>query len=368
MSLRAWAVVGMTIAVITVQEDRPVNGSQELEAATLPKKIYLQEAGGGFNYCFYLVLINRTADALSLAGAQVTCYMDGQVRKLEIWDPETFKKRSSSGGVLIRASERLFLRSTGEIPEGPGGRVSLHFRLNYRQSQGEGKDFEVEIPLHVYRQKGVFSLPFSGRWFVLNGHAPGEAHRLAARGQAFSWDFTYRKEGRDCRILEVLPERQLTNGDFYGFGQPVLAVADGEVVKAEGSRQDEVPTFVFSPYMLKTPQDPYEILGNYVVICHEGHEYSLVAHLQKDSVLVRAGDRVSRGQPIGRCGNSGDSTYPHIHFQVMNGPDHFRDEGIPVKMAHYGLINGESDRSIDAGSPRKGDFIENRALSTRRSK
>jgi hypothetical protein len=204
-----------------------------------------------------------------------------------------------------------------------------------------------------------FSLPFSQRWYVANGHGINENHRLAAGGQSFAWDFTYRPEGKDHRIKEVVPETKLVPEDFYAFGQPVLAPAPGEVIRIENKREDEAPTIVYSPYLWKQVDNPYEILGNYVVIQHHDGEFSLLAHLQKGSVLVKPHDLVSRGQIIGACGNSGDSTYPHIHFQVMDGPDHFRSQGLPVKIADYWLYTQGRRESVVSGVPREGQIVAN---------
>ncbi len=61
-----------------------------------------------------------------------------------------------------------------------------------------------------------------------------------------------------------------------------------------------------------------QFLGNYIVIKHAENEYSLIAHLQQYSIIVNEGQNVKYGDIIGKVGNSGNSTEPHIHFQVMN--------------------------------------------------
>ena len=63
--------------------------------------------------------------------------------------------------------------------------------------------------------------------------------------------------------------------------------------------------------------------GNAVVITHPGGWESQYAHLREGSVLVRSGDRVSVGQPLGLIGMSGKANYPHLHFEL-------RHEGIIV--------------------------------------
>ncbi|CAI6023194.1 M23 family metallopeptidase [Cohnella sp. JJ-181] len=59
--------------------------------------------------------------------------------------------------------------------------------------------------------------------------------------------------------------------------------------------------------------------GNMVAIRHANGEITTLAHLKRGSVKVKAGDRVAAGQPIGQCGNSGESTEPHMHIQTAAG-------------------------------------------------
>lgn len=74
---------------------------------------------------------------------------------------------------------------------------------------------------------------------------------------------------------------------------------------------------------------PEPICGNYVVLRHDNEEYSLYGHLQYHSLTVKKGETVKQGQPIGRLGNTGKSGCPHLHFQLMNGPDYSTARGLP---------------------------------------
>jgi murein DD-endopeptidase MepM/ murein hydrolase activator NlpD len=69
----------------------------------------------------------------------------------------------------------------------------------------------------------------------------------------------------------------------------------------------------------------------------------MYGHLRRGSLTVRPGDRVRAGQPIARCGNSGNSTEPHVHFQLMDGPDLDAARGIPFTWRGIGVPgNGET--------------------------
>lgn len=98
--------------------------------------------------------------------------------------------------------------------------------------------------------------------------------------------------------------------DFAIFGQPLLAVADGRVAAALDTRPD-LPVGASTWHGME---------GNHVVLDIGGGRYVLYAHLERGSLRVRTGDRVRRGQVIGRVGDSGNSGEPHLHMQVQNTP------------------------------------------------
>ena len=104
-------------------------------------------------------------------------------------------------------------------------------------------------------------------------------------------------------------------GDWRGtYGAPLYAVADGTVVVAVDGRPDIAPGA--SP-LLSAPED---FTGNEVVLKIAPGQYAVYFHLERGSVRVRVGQRVRRGQQIGALGNSGNSTAPHLHFGIQDGP------------------------------------------------
>jgi murein DD-endopeptidase MepM/ murein hydrolase activator NlpD len=179
-----------------------------------------------------------------------------------------------------------------------------------------------------YRRKTRYSLPFrtpaEGEWYVFNG-GPDEQ-------TSHSWDLVSQRYAYDFVVVGVALRRwrEGTEGrklaDYLCYGEPVLAPADGVVVAVEDGIRD-------APRPGTGWLDPFarHIAGNHVVIEHadEG-EYSFLAHLAPGSISVGVGERVSRGQQVGRCGNSGNSTEPHLHFQVQDRADFFEAAGLPV--------------------------------------
>ncbi|WP_338780342.1 M23 family metallopeptidase [Metabacillus sp. FJAT-52054] len=113
----------------------------------------------------------------------------------------------------------------------------------------------------------------------------------------------------------------LKNESYYAFGQPVAAPLEGTVIKTVDGLKDNVPGEL-------NPDHPE---GNYVVIKHKNGEYSILAHFMKNSIKVREGEKVKTGQILGKCGNSGNSTEAHIHFQVSSSPDIMTGKSIRIQ-------------------------------------
>ena len=124
---------------------------------------------------------------------------------------------------------------------------------------------------------------------------------------------------------------------FVGFGRPVLAPVSGRVEAvhdAEPDHDGRRSQLTLVPYMLgqarRARRGAVGLAGNHVVIAigAEG-PFVLLAHLQYGSVQVQPGQLVSEGDPVARCGNSGNSTEPHVHLQVSDSTDWTNSRGLP---------------------------------------
>ncbi|WP_438354219.1 peptidoglycan DD-metalloendopeptidase family protein [Microbacterium sp. CJ88] len=88
------------------------------------------------------------------------------------------------------------------------------------------------------------------------------------------------------------------------------------------------------------------IAGNHVVLAVAGG-FVLLAHLRRGSVAVSPGEQVAAGAPLGACGNSGNSTEPHVHLQAMDGADASSARGLPIAF-----------RDLPGGLPSEGAIVE----------
>lgn len=181
-------------------------------------------------------------------------------------------------------------------------------------------------------------LPFAGTWSVAWGgrRVEDNAH-VVSRSQRFAYDFLV-TEGDETHRGEGT-----RNEDYYCYGRPILSPAAGIVVVAVDGLPDNVPG----------KADAEHLAGNHVMIDHGHDEYSLLAHLKPTSVAVKVGDAVKVGQALGACGNSGNSSEPHLHFHLQNTPRPLDGEGLPAPFEGY-AANG---KAVARSEPKKGQAI-----------
>ncbi len=139
----------------------------------------------------------------------------------------------------------------------------------------------------------------------------------------------------------------MKNEDYYAFGREVLAPADGLVTEVISGVRDNQPGSM----------NPYSAVGNVILIEHRTGEVSLLGHLMQGSIRVKAGDRVTRGQVLSLCGNSGNSSEAHLHYHLQNSAVMQDGLGIPV---HFDTVfvtrEGKKEARLDY-SPVKGDIV-----------
>jgi murein DD-endopeptidase MepM/ murein hydrolase activator NlpD len=216
----------------------------------------------------------------------------------------------------------------------------------------------------------VLSLPFRGTWLAQNSPArqvPSHGTNLFAttyavdfvavqgRRTAATWDWR--------SLLSTEPPQR-----FFAFGQPILAPANGRVVAVHDGEADHTARrslFAQVPYAItqaaRARQGAGALAGNHVIIeLSDRRTYVLLAHLALGSIRVGTGDSVVTGQELAACGNSGNSTQPHVHIQAMDGADAYAARGLPIGFEHYRVWThrGSSPVVIDHGVPRESEIIE----------
>jgi hypothetical protein len=186
----------------------------------------------------------------------------------------------------------------------------------------------------------VLDLPFRGRWKARNSPARRvPSHGTHAFGVTYAIDFIAvdeagRSAPRTWRSLVGVEPPQA----FRGFGEPILAPIDGTVVVAQDGMPDHEARrsqIALAGYALsqakRVRQGAAAVAGNHVVLERRpGGPYVLLAHLRRSSVRVRPGDVLRSGDQVGECGNSGNSTEPHVHLQVTDSTHWPTARGLPL--------------------------------------
>jgi hypothetical protein len=200
-------------------------------------------------------------------------------------------------------------------------------------------------PLEVQTKVVAIGPPLKGgRWVALNGCCdPNGVHRPSSQTVDGGLYFAQRFAIDWMRLDD---QGRLLNGDttnvhsYPDYGADVLAVADGTVVAAVDKFDDQTPGTL--PDVKSMSLETVD--GNNVVLDLGGGNFAFYAHLERKSVAVSVGDHVKRGQLLGKLGNSGNTSAPHLHFHVMGSPSALGSDGLP-----YVIDSFEFEGAIPGG-------------------
>jgi murein DD-endopeptidase MepM/ murein hydrolase activator NlpD len=189
-----------------------------------------------------------------------------------------------------------------------------------------------------YQTRTPLRLPFEGDWYVFwGGRTVEQNYHAAYPDQRFAYDIVVRRDGSSHSGDGTAVEQ------YYCWGRPILAPGAGTVVTAVDTLPDQRPGSM----------DPTHPPGNHVIVDHGNGEFSLLAHMRRGSVAVRPGQRVESGQKLGECGNSGNTSEPHLHYHLQNGPTFGAAQGLPAQFNGY-LADGQP---VARGEPVKGQTV-----------
>jgi hypothetical protein len=322
-------------SILAAQRSIPTSGADtDVRLSTIPRRVFVDNDGivdrwPTESFVFFVVVEDEGNAPVAPVEARVEFLSKGDiVQAMEL----SRQALQAVHGVRFKTprvalSEAFDLRHHFSVP------VALNIdRVRYRLTLTRGGAAFVarlEISLERYEPKAELLCPLKGRFMVVAGHDANEGHAggwsqqhaydLMSLGPTFGFA---RNEGR-------------RNEDYFSWSQPVLVPADGVVVSARNDALDQPRPGVVDAKLFETLPDPRSAYaGNTVVIDHGQGEYSALSHLQRGSVRVEVGQRVRRGDQIGRIGNSGSSDLPHLHYQLMAGPDLFRSDGLPARFTN----------------------------------
>ena len=193
----------------------------------------------------------------------------------------------------------------------------------------------------IERNTTKLKLPFKGEWTVFWGGDTKELnYHLIDEAQKNAFDLVIRDEKGNSFKTDGL-----NNEDYYAFGKELIAPCDGEVVLVVDGVKDNKPG----------EMNPIYVPGNTVIMNTENNEYLFFAHFKQHSIKVKQGQKVKQGEVLGLCGNSGNSSEPHLHFHIQNVEDINIATGVKSYFDKI-LVNGELKTDY---SPIKNEKIMN---------
>jgi murein DD-endopeptidase MepM/ murein hydrolase activator NlpD len=283
-----------------------------------------------------LIHVDVFADDLALPLIR----MEGKELKDCLFQPgisrDSLDVRLIKGGMRTIVYMWITLEREEDIPN------VLYHRLFFTFTNSDGKAAEGEVDggliAPVLVESPCIGSPVGkGDWLAANGPSNVADHRRAlvamdgkARiAQRFGIDLM--KFGEDGKPVHGDPSE---NENWKGYGEELLAAADATVVVVNDGVPENVP--LASQRSVRMTRK--NICGNYVILDLGKNHFAFYGHMQPGSLRVKAGDRLHRGDIIGRIGNSGNSDAPHLHFHIIDAGDPLAAEGLPFLFDSFAIL------------------------------
>lgn len=193
----------------------------------------------------------------------------------------------------------------------------------------------------IERNTTKLKLPFNGEWTVVWGGDTKELnYHVESQAQKNAFDIVIKdSKGNSFKT------NGKTNEDYYAFGKEIIAPCAGQIVLVVDGVKDNKPGEF----------NPIYIPGNTVILKTADNEYLFFAHFKQHSIKVIEEQNVKQGQVLGLCGNSGNSSEPHIHFHIQNVENMNVATGVKCYFDKI-IVKGQERTDY---SPIKNDKIEN---------
>lgn len=220
---------------------------------------------------------------------------------------------------------------------------------------------EAQSPISV-------DFPLRGEWVAII--SPGDrvpSHGTDMLAQRFAYDFIRIDRRKGWRVHPAGAWRSNLIGfrvrECYGWG-PVHMPFDGEIVEARDGYPErsrvvpirEIGLVLKNALTFNPKRDLQPIVGNYV-IARAGEVFAAFAHLTTGSVAVTSGQAMRAGDVIGRVGHTGNSSAPHLHFQLMDGPEVLTAKGLPCAFGELEIERTDGWERVREFVPRRQDRI-----------
>ncbi|MDO8434297.1 MAG: M23 family metallopeptidase [Candidatus Binatus sp.] len=349
--------IALGCAISTFAEDTPVNDPLYMHLTTIPQpgEAAILDGAGHKHSAYEIYVTNFGTTPIKIEQIDVTAKAGGKDVKLET---DAGKKLASMYMPLGGAK--------AEAPEVSPGQTGVFFIFpDFVPDQGIPESFETAIKMESHGEHSgsgtihapsikinpaapiVIQSPLRGKnWSAVNGPSNNSVHRRAILpinglpkiGQRYAIDWV--QLGDDNNTFSGDKDK---NSSYHAWDQEIHAVADGKIVEVK----DGVPENVPNSGKIAV-QITYDTLaGNHIIQDLGGGHFAAYAHLRPGTLKVKVGDTVHAGDVIARLGNTGNSSEPHLHFQVCDAPSFPSSEGLPFAIDQFTRQDFTVDKSAD---------------------
>lgn len=292
---------------------------------------------------YELLIVNVFAEPVTLSSVTVL-------------DPAGKELERIEGGTLAAATQTLFAKTaTPIIPASAAVSVDVDLmlppdtapeRITHRITYTLKADSELALmvgSLEVHSPKVTINRqppmaikpPLKGNgWLATTACCKPNVHRderIAIDGVRIETGETFAVDWAKVRNDRLFDGDGKTVAQYYGFGEDVLAVADGTVVSIHDGMPDQ------TPFVLMVPKSKSDYGGNNLMLQIAPNVFAWYAHLRQGSLTVKVGDAVKAGTPIAKLGNTGPSEGPHLHLGLLDKPDAITGRSLPFVLDSFTL-------------------------------
>jgi murein DD-endopeptidase MepM/ murein hydrolase activator NlpD len=193
----------------------------------------------------------------------------------------------------------------------------------------------------------VIAPPLAGdNWSALNGCCGVTSHRgavMAVGGRlngSERYAIDWVRVDANSHPLSTFSGTGSTNEDYHAYDAPLLAVADGTVTAVVSDLKET------TPHVIPTDLTFSQLGGNHIIIDIGGGNFAFYAHMRPGSASVKVGDKVTRGQVIGRLGNSGNTSEAHLHFHVSRCSVPLSSDNVPYVIDRFAFVGSIVDDDV----------------------
>jgi len=301
----------------------------------VPRRVYAANDGVAPQWRFLLVAINASDETMVLERVTVALLAAArQGRRIQCGDRI---RGIVQGSRQVPKGEVVVLR----IQEGNTARTlpnAVEAELVFRDGKGRLIKPTRRVPLEAHPTV-YLRFALGGRWAVVNART--KEHCV---GRQFGFDLIAEQ---DVRIFDHPPQEQKQLMEFASYGQPVFSPGRGSVVACVDDQPDLAPTpgkAVFAGF------------GNYAMIATDKKEHVWMAHFMRGSLRVKVGSPVREGQQIAQVGNSGTSSQPHLHIEMLDGLPSDLAQAVTLDFSQSGIPFGF--RNVICGRKNKRAFAQ----------